>query len=445
MVDLARHEDFGANDSCCLEGLRRGVMGRAGCRPHGLIRAVTMKILIIHNSYQQAGGEDVVVAQETRLLERNGHKVHVYQRSNDELRDLSLAQKIGLIRRIVSASDSQLAVRDLLRAFQPDIVHVHNTFAMVSPSVYQACQEEGVPVVQTLHNYRLLCPAATLYRDGKPCEECVTHSLLRSVRHGCYHDSHLMSGAIATMLKTHRTRQTWNREIDAYVAISSFVKNRFVQAGFPAGKMFVKPNFVDPDPGERSHPGDYALFLGRLSPEKGVLTMLEAWRRLPSAVPLVIAGDGPLRQRLEEEVTEKGLRSVRFVGRLKRDEANGAIKRAAFLVVPSIWYEPFGLVVAEAFACGTPVLGAFVGAIEEMLEDHVTGLHFAPGDPDALAKKVSWAWEHLPEMAAMGNAGRRAYEDRYTAKTNYQMLMEIYASAIETHTRVKRKPLPAAA
>jgi len=404
-----------------------------------------VNILIIHNSYQQPGGEDVVVAQETRLLERHGHRVNIYKRSNHELDELSFGQRLNLIGRIVSASDSKLAVRGLLRDLKPDIVHVHNIFAMVSPSVYEVCREDNVPVVQTLHNYRLLCPAATLYRNNGPCEECVTHSLLRSVRHGCYRESRMMSGAIALMLKTHRLRQTWTRQIHAYIAISNFVKDKFIQAGFPASKIFVKPNFVDPDPGERSCSGDYALFLGRLSPEKGLSTLLAAWERLPSPVPLVIAGDGPMRQRLEAEVARKGLHWVHFAGQLRHAEKYDAIKKAAFLVVPSVWYEPFGLVVAEAFACGTPVLGAFVGSIEEMLDDQVTGLHFAPGDPDALAKKVAWAWEHLPELAAMGKAARRVYEDRYTANANYQLLMNIYASAIDNHSGFKRNQLLQAA
>jgi glycosyltransferase involved in cell wall biosynthesis len=398
-----------------------------------------MNILVIHNSYQQAGGEDVVVAQETGLLERNGHRVSIYKRSNDELDDLTFRQRLGLISRIVSASDSKMAVRRILRELRPEIVHVHNTFAMVSPSVYKVCQEEGVPVVQTLHNYRLLCPAATFYRTGGPCEECVTHSLLRSVRYGCYRESRVMSGAIALMLKTHRSRQTWSGQIDAYIAISSFVKEKFVQAGFPASKIFVKPNFVDPDPGEGSSSGDYALFLGRLSPEKGLLTLLQAWERLPSAVPLVIAGDGPMRHSLEAEVARKRLRSVHFAGQLKRSEGYDAMKKAAFLVVPSVWSEPFGVVVAEAFACGTPVLGAFTGAIQEMLDDHVSGVHFATGDPDALAKSVTWAWGHSPELIAMGKAGRRVYEERYTAKANCDLLMNIYASAIDTHHRSKRE------
>jgi glycosyltransferase involved in cell wall biosynthesis len=405
-----------------------------------------MKILIIHNSYQQPGGEDAVVAREAALLEGNGHRVSIYRRSNHEIDDLSFSQRLGLIRRIVSADDSKLAVRLILRNFKPHLVHVHNTFAMVSPSVYEACKEEDVPVVQTLHNYRLLCPAATFYRDTRPCEECVTHSLLRSVRHACYRDSRAMSGALALMLKTHRSRQTWNRQIDAYIAISGFVKDKFVQAGFPAGKIYVKPNFVDPDPGERSHSGTYALFVGRLSPEKGLLTLLEAWGRLPFAVPLVIAGEGPMRPHLEAEIARKGLPGIHFAGRLKREQVCDAMKKAAFLVVPSVWYEPFGLVVAEAFACGTPVLGAFVGSIKEMLDDQVTGLHFLPGDPDTLAKKAAWAWGHLPEMAAMGKAARRIYEDRYTPDKNYGLLMNIYDCAIDTHARLKRDaPIRAAA
>jgi glycosyltransferase involved in cell wall biosynthesis len=404
-----------------------------------------MNILIVHNTYQNPGGEDIVVAQETRLLERHGHKVTIYKRSNHELDDLSFGQRLGLIGRIVSASDSKIAVRGILQSLKPDLVHVHNTFAMVSPSVYEACQEEDVPVVQTLHNYRLVCPGATFYRDDAPCEECVTHSLLRSVQHACYRDSRLMSGAIALMLKTHRLRQTWNRRIDSYIALSSFAKDKFVQAGLPADKISVKPNFVEPDPGERTHPGNYALYVGRLLSEKGVLTLLEAWERL-QFIPLVIAGDGPLRQHLEAEVEKRGLRCIHFAGDLRRDQVYDAMKKAAFLVVPSIWHEPFGLVIAEAFACGTPVLGAFAGAIQDMLEDQVTGLHFAPGDPDALAQKVAWAWGHLPELAAMGKAGRRIYENRYTAETNYDLLMNIYASAIDTHNKFKQnRPLPTAA
>src|SRR5215471_7649379 len=169
-----------------------------------------MNILVIHNSYKQAGGEDVVVAQETDLLQRHGHRVTLYQRSNSEIDSLPLRDRLGLISRIVSAEDSKLAVHAMVRDLKPDLVHVHNTFALISPSVYQACHEEGVPVVQTLHNYRLMCPAATFYRNGRVCEECATNGLLRSVKYGCYRNSRTQSGAIALMLKAHRLRNTWN-------------------------------------------------------------------------------------------------------------------------------------------------------------------------------------------------------------------------------------------
>jgi glycosyltransferase involved in cell wall biosynthesis len=397
-----------------------------------------MNILTIHNTYQQPGGEDVVVTQETRLLEERGHRVSIYQRSNHEIETLSFVQKLGLIGRMVSANDTRLAVRELLRNLRPDVVHIHNTFLMVSPSVYEVCQEEDVPVVQTLHNYRLLCPASTLYRDGAVCDECITGSLLRSVQHACYRDSHAMSAAIAFLLQTHRSRQTWSRGIDAYIAISRFVKDKFVQSGFAAEKIYVKPNFVGPDPGERPCPGDYALFVGRLSQEKGLATLLEAWQRLSSSVPLLIAGDGPMRHDLETQVAENKLSMIRFVGRLGREEVCDAMKKAAFLVVPSVWQEPFGLIVAEAFACGTPVLGARIGAIEEMVDDQVTGLYFSPGNPEALAEKVAWAWGHLLELAAMGKAARKVYGDRYTANDNYDLLMNIYDRAIESHGRLKR-------
>jgi len=397
-----------------------------------------MNILVIHNTYQQPGGEDVVVAQETRLLEQHGHRVSLYQRSNREIDGFSFLQKVGLVSRIVSAADSKLAVRALLQSLKPDVVHIHNTFLMVSPAVYEVCQEEDAPVVQTLHNYRLLCPASTFYRDGAVCEECVTHSLLRSVQHACYRNSHAMSAAVALMLKTHRSRQTWDRGIDACIAISRFAGDKFVHAGFAADRIYVKPNFVEPDPGERPSAGDHALFVGRLTPEKGLSTLLEAWQRLPFPVPLVIAGDGPMRGQLESQVARKRLSAVHFTGRLGREEVYEAMKRAAFLVVPSIWQEPFGLIVAEAFACGTPVLGARVGAIEEMVDDAVNGLHFSPGNPGDLADKVMWAWEHQPELAAMGKAARRAYEDRYTARDNYRLLMNVYERAIENHPRLKR-------
>jgi glycosyltransferase involved in cell wall biosynthesis len=390
-----------------------------------------LKILLVHNSYRQRGGEDIAVQQEYELLKQHGHDVTVYRRSNHEIENLSLIERMGLIGRMISASDAKREVLDILRELNADLVHVHNTFMMISPAVYQACSEAGVPVVQTLHNYRLLCPGATFYRDGQVCEECMVHGLLRSVRHGCYRNSHLMTAAVALMLRTHRERAIWDTDVDTYLAPTEFARQKFIGGGLPAEKIYVKPNFVDMDPGVRTYRGHYALFVGRLSEEKGLPTLLDAWKHLQGVVPLVIVGEGPLRSQLELEIEKRNLSNIRFTGWLKRDEVRTAMKEAAFLVFPSTWYETFGMTLAEAFACGTPALGSRLGAVQEIIDDGTTGMHFTAGDAGDLAEKAAWAWQHASEMEAMGKACRRAYETHYTAENNYSLLMKIYRTTIE--------------
>jgi glycosyltransferase involved in cell wall biosynthesis len=401
-----------------------------------------MKILLIHNTYQQPGGEDVVFEQERRLLQQHGHEIVTYQRSNHEIEQLSMFERIALVTRIIAADDSKQQVWKILEMFQPDLVHAHNTFMMISPSVYEACGEAHVPVLQTLQNYRLLCPAALLFRDGHVCEECSEHGLTRSVWHGCYRDSRPTTAAVALMLKTHRERRTWTDAVTGYVVATEFARQKFIHGGLPAEKIFVKPNFVDPDPGERSQPGDYALFVGRLSPEKGVSTLLAAWSRLGPSIPLVIAGDGPLRPRLEAEVAKNNLRQVSFRGRLNPSETRAAMKQARFLVLPSLWYEGFPMVMAESLACGTPVLGSRLGAIEEIITDGRTGLHFTPGDPTDLGEKTEWAWNHPSELTAMGREARRDYESRYTSEMNYSLLMAIYQQVIKAHSEADGRSQP---
>jgi glycosyltransferase involved in cell wall biosynthesis len=389
-----------------------------------------MKILIVHNEYQESGGEDVVFEQERRLLARNGHQVVTYERSNHELEAYSNLQRVGMLKQIISATDSKREIREILRAERPHLVHVHNIFMMVSPSVYKVCQEEGVPVVQTLHNYRLLCPAAIFYRDGHVCEECCEHGLLRSVCHGCFRDSRAATAAIALMLQVHRTKRTWQDSVNGYVALTEFARQKFIRGGLPANKIHVKPNFVHPDPGERSAAGDYALFAGRLSEGKGVSTLLAAWNLLASSIPLLVIGDGPLRPMLEAEARRKNMQRVAFRGHLDVTETRAAMKRAAFLIVPSVWYETFSLNIAEAFACGTPVICSRLGAMQENVADHRTGLHFTAGDAEDLARKIEWAWTHPSELALMGREARREYENRFTPERNYTRLMEIYQRAV---------------
>jgi len=389
-----------------------------------------MKILLVHNSYQQAGGEDVVFEQELQLLERHGHQVVTYLRSNHELEQLSAIKQIGLVSRIISAEDSKQDIQRILRDEKPDLVHAHNTFMMISPSIFEVCKQEGVPVLQTLHNYRLLCPAATFFRDGHVCEECTEHGLMRAVTHGCYRESRAATAAVALMLQVHRGRGTWDDTVDGFIALTQFARDKFIERGLPAEKIYVKPNFVYPDPGERSIPGNYALFAGRLSPEKGVSTLLAAWDRLRSPIPLVIVGDGPLRTDLEGEAARRNLQQVTFRGHLTTNETRAVMKQAGFLIVPSLWYEAFSLNIAEAFACGVPVISSRLGAMRENVSDRRTGLHFNAGDAEDLAAKVDWARTHSLELAAMGRKARHEYERRFSPEVNYSQLMEIYEQTV---------------
>jgi glycosyltransferase involved in cell wall biosynthesis len=385
-----------------------------------------MKIVLVHNQYQQGGGEDVVFAQEHGNLERAGHKIVAYRRSNWEIDNPSPLRRLALARDTVWSARSRCDFAQLLDRETPDIVHVHNTFVVISPSIYSACQERGIPVVQTLHNFRLMCPTATFYRDGSICEACAERGLWNAVRHGCYRDSRTASATVAVMLATHRLLGTWRDSIDAYIALTAFSRGKFIAAGFASDKIFVKPNFIDPDPGHRAMVGDYAVFTGRLSGEKGVMTLLRAWERLSVRCPLQIIGDGPERPQLKAFARERNIRGVTFRGRLTREETLAAVKGARFVIVPSVYYEGFPMVIVEAMACGVPILGSRLGAMEEIVADGVTGLHFTPGDADDLMRKVEWAWRHTSDMCEMGHAARHEYENRYTADRNYSLLMEIY-------------------
>lgn len=391
-----------------------------------------MKILLVHNSYRQPGGEDVVFQQERELLERAGHQVVAYRRSNWESEAYSGIQRLALAPITIWSTATRQEFARLLLQEKPELVHVHNTFIMASPSIYWACHEAHIPVVTTLHNYRLLCPAATFFRDGHICEECADHSLWRGVLHSCYYNRPT-TAVVALMLAVHRQRHTWTEAVDSFIALTEFARGKFIERGFPGEKISVKPNFVHPDPGARVDDGDYALFVGRLSPEKRVSTLLRAWQRLRNRIPLLIIGGGPQREQLEGQAVRSDLSSVRFLGQMSRYQALAAINAARFLVFSSEWYENFPVTIAEAFACSTPVLCSRLGAMQEIVEDGRTGLHFAPGDPDDLAGKADWAWAHPERMRAIGKEARKEYESKYTAEKNYPRLMEIYERAIAAH------------
>jgi glycosyltransferase involved in cell wall biosynthesis len=388
-----------------------------------------MKIALVHNTYQQMGGEDRVFEQERRMLEAAGHQVIAFTRSNHAAEAYSGVRRLNLAAATVWNSYSRGDFKRLLAREKPDVVHVHNTFMMISPSIYSVCRQAEIPVVQTLHNFRLLCPGANFFRSGKVCEECLEHSVWRGVRHGCYRQSRMATATVALMLDYHHRCKTWINTVTYFVALSEFARGRFIAGGLPADRIVVKPNFVDPDPGPGPQERDYAVFVGRFSPVERMRTILGAWERLDNRIPLLIIGGGPEREEIEAEARRRNLTAIRFLGVLPNPQTIATIRAARFLVFPSEWYENFPVTIAEAFACETPVVCSALGSMKEIVTDGVTGLHFSSGDPMSLAEKAALAWASPARMREMGAAARREYLARYTVEQNYSQLIGIYHEA----------------
>lgn len=385
-----------------------------------------MKVLTVHNYYQQAGGEDRVFLEEADLLEANGHEVVRYSLHNERVATMN---PVTLAKNTLWSAPAYKDLDAIIRREQPHVAHFHNTFPLVSPAGYYAARSSGVPVVQTLHNYRLLCPNALFYRDGGPCEDCLGRAVTwPGVVHGCYRGSPAASAVVTAMLSAHRAARTWARTVDAYVALTGFARRKFVEGGLPAEKIVVKPNFVRPDPGPGEGLGGFALFVGRLSPEKGVDTLLKAWSQPGERLPLRVVGDGPLAARVLFAARQP---NVEYLGHRSPEEVRALMKEARLLVFPSEWYETFGRVAAEAFAAGTPVVAADIGAVAEIVDDGRTGLRFRPGDAGHLAEQVERILSRPEEYARMRREARAEFEAKYTAERNYGMLMRIYESVLE--------------
>jgi glycosyltransferase involved in cell wall biosynthesis len=385
-------------------------------------------VLLAHSFYQQEGGENGVVRAEQQLLEAAGHEVSTWFRFNREIDGYRRWDKILLGARSVWAWDTRREFESILRRRQPDLVHFHNILPLLSPSAYYCCKQAGIPVVQTVHNYRFMCPSALLYRKAKVCEACVGKAIpWPAVVHGCYRNSRLASAAVGTMLVAHRLLSVWHQAVDCYLALSDFARRKLVEAGVPAEKIVVKPNFMSPDPGMREGAGEFAMFAGRFSAEKGIATLVDAWRKLKPALPLVLAGDGELAPSLKQ----RAVAGTHFVGWLPKHEMLAHLKRARFLIIPSETYENFPLSLVEAFACGVPVVASRLGALAELIEHGRTGLHFEAGNSGDLAATVAWAWSHPREMEEIGRQGRREYEAKYTAAQNYVLLNQIYARVLQ--------------
>lgn len=386
-----------------------------------------MKVLLCHNYYQHAGGEDESFAAEARLLESRGHAVIRYELDNAAIRQM---RGWSVAARTLWSRASHRELCDLIRRERPRVMHCTNTFPLISPAAYSAARREGVAVVQSLRNYRLLCPNALFLRDGRPCEDCLGKRVAwPGVRHACYRDSRAATAVVAAMQTVHRGLGTWRRMVDMYFAPSEFTRQKHLAAGFPPDRVAVKPDFLDNDPGVGAGRGGYAIFVGRLSAEKGLDTLLDAWKIIGPRLPLKIVGDGPLAPRIREAAARQ--EGVELLGRRPLDEVLALVGEAVCLVAPSRCYETFGRTIVEAYAKGTPAIMARQGAMAELADERRAGLAFEPGDAGDLAARVHWLLDHAADHPALRAAARARYERGYTAEANYTMLMEIYRRAIE--------------
>lgn len=396
-----------------------------------------MKVLVVHNAYQQAGGEDAVFRNEAQLLRQHGHEVFEYLDDNQRIPTLG---KLRLGIETMWSRSSYKTLSGLLADCRPDVAHFHNTFPLISPSAYYAAKKHDAAVVQTLHNFRLLCPNAIFLRNGRVCEDCLGKTVaLPGIIHGCYRGSRTASAGVAAMVAMHRTLGTWSNAVDLYVALSEFARSKFIQGGLPSEKLVVKPNGLAEDPGQGSGDGNFALFAGRLSTEKGVGVLLSAWSTIGHELPLKIAGDGPASEEVRQACHDTT--GLQWLGAQPRLRVLSLMKQARFIVIPSICYENFPAVAVEAFAAGTPVVASNIGALPSIVDDGRTGLLFRPGDASDLRTKALALANDANRLAGMRRQARIEFEQRYSPAASYPLLIEAYRRAIRA-VRIGGPPEP---
>ncbi|MEY4766969.1 MAG: hypothetical protein RI907_3642 [Pseudomonadota bacterium] len=385
---------------------------------------VPSRVLVLHNTYQHRGGEDAVVESEVALMRQHGVEVWTHLVSNDEIHERN---KAVVAAETLWSRRQVAAVQALLRQHRPQVVHVHNTFPLLSPAVYWACQREGVPVVQTLHNFRLGCPQAMFLRENRVCEDCLGRTPWPAVKHKCYRDSALQTAVSALNIVVHRSLGTYRHQVDRFIALNGNARLKFIEMGLPADKIVVKPNFAEPiaEPAWSGRQG--GLFVGRLSTEKGMATLLQAWDQL-SALPdggrLKVVGKGEF----EADWARRG--DQVYLGFKPLSEVIEQMRRSLYVLVPSICYENFPRTIVEAFSVGVPVIASRMGAMAELIEDGVTGLLVTPGDAQDLADKMRWAQSHPEAMVEMGRQSLARYERLYTPEANFAELMAVYRSVL---------------
>jgi glycosyltransferase involved in cell wall biosynthesis len=385
-----------------------------------------MRVLLVHSRYQIRGGEDECFDAEQRLLREAGIEVGTFTDDNRRAGEMGALEAA---RTTIWSTEAYRALRERIRKGRHDIVHVHNTLPLISPAAYHAAQAEGAAVVQTLHNYRLMCPNGLFYRDSHVCEDCLGKWVpWPAVAHACYRDSRPASAAVAAMLATHRALGTYRSKVDLYIALNEFMRQKHIEGGIPAERIAIKPNFIPADPGMGTGDGGYALFTARLTEEKGVGTLLAAWERLGARIPIRIMGDGPMSDVVREAAAR--IPGVTYLGRQPIDEFYRLLGGCSFFIFTSTWYEGFPRTIIESYGRGVPIVASAIGPIAEVVVKGETGLHFTPGDVDDLVAKVGWLLDHPDTREHMRHAARREFESKFTAEANREQIVRLYERAI---------------
>lgn len=388
-----------------------------------------LRILQVHNAYQIPGGEDVVVANEKKLLEMNGNEVFSYSRNNDELKTMNAFQKLLIPFTAVYSFKTYREVKKLIRENKIDIVHVHNTLMVVSPSVFYAAFHCHVPVVQTLHNFRMLCPAGSYFRGDRICEECSEKGLQCSLKYGCYRGSKAQTFVSAAILKIHRMLGTY-RKVN-FICLTEFNReklSRLNEGGkqiVDMKKVYIKPNFTFQEgiSGEVQEAGDYFLVVGRVEALKGIDVVVKAFEKIPDQ-KLIVAGDGPMMAEMKAYIKDHNMSNVKFAGYLGKAKVQEKYRGAKAVIMASQCYEAFAMTIAEAYSNAVPVIAGNVGNLANMVEEGVTGIKFLYDSPDDLAAKI--LKYNTMDIAKMKQNAKTFYEKRLKPEDNYRILEEIY-------------------
>lgn len=395
-----------------------------------------MRILFIHNHTQFFGGPDVVVANEMHLLKEKGHTVSIYSRHNDEIKKFGIRKKIQFFPETIFSRTSAKALSRIINDTQPDVAYVHNVFPLISPSAYNTLYKHNIPTVQGVHDFRFICPSAWLYANGAICELCTQGNYLPAIQKKCFRNSRLLSALYACSVKVASIHSF--DKIDAFLCPSEFVKRKYIEGGFPSNKLIVKPHFSDIHAITPNHTNsEYALYIGRLSKEKGLWSLIKAFERMPN-LSLKICGYGPLTDPIKEYVAKNGTQNITLEGFVEGKKKTEMLQNSSFVIFPSECHESFGLVLLEAFAAGKPVLASRIGSIPNIIHEDKTGLLFEPGNIDDIITKVRHLSEQPERQTLMGHAARQELDSRYSPDACYNILMQAFQYAQNSHKKKAR-------